>query len=57
MITKIIQIYINNLMKIMQTTIFRETIEKEVTMYYPWMKEEPSMNHFYFDYSFDRQLF
>ncbi len=43
--------------KIMQTTISGETIEKEVTLYYAWMKDEPSMNHFYFDYSIDGQLF
>jgi len=41
----------------MQTTISRETIEKEVASYYVWMKDDPSMNHFYFDYSIDGQLF
>ena len=35
----------------MRTNILGETIEKEVTEYYAWMKDDPSMNHFYFDYS------
>ena len=43
--------------KIMQITIYGETIEKEVTLYYAWMKDDSSMNHFYFAYSIDGQLF
>ena len=43
--------------KITQTIISAETIEKEVTLYYAWMKNDSSMNHFYFDYSIDGQLF
>ena len=35
----------------MLINILGETIEKEVAVYYTWMKVDPSMNHFYFDYS------
>ena len=43
--------------KIMQTTILGNTIEKETTIYHAWLKDDPSMQHFYFDYSTDGQLF
>ena len=35
----------------MRKNISEETIEEEVTVYYAWMKDNLSMNHFYFDYS------
>ena len=41
----------------METSILGETIEKEVTMYYALMKNDSSINHFYFDYSIYGQLF
>tara|TARA_B100000963_G_C22021603_1_gene407298 strand:+ start:349 stop:474 length:126 start_codon:yes stop_codon:yes gene_type:complete len=41
----------------MQINILGETIDKEVTIYYAWMKDDLFMNHFYFDYSIDGQLF
>ena len=43
--------------KIMQTTISGNTIEKETTIYHAWLKDDPSLQHFYFDYSTDGQLF
>ena len=35
----------------MRANILGETIEKEVTVHYAWIKDNPSMNNFYFDYS------
>ena len=35
----------------MRINILGETIEKKVAVYYTWMKNDLSMNHFYFDYS------
>ena len=35
----------------MRTNILLEAIKEEITMYYAWMKDNTSMNHFYFDYS------
>ena len=35
----------------MRINILGETIETGVTVYYAWMKDNPSMSHFYFDYS------
>ena len=35
----------------MRIIILGETIEKEVAVYYTWIKNDPSMNHYYFDYS------
>ena len=43
--------------KIIQRNILRETIEKEVTSYYAWMKDDPPKSHFYFDYPMDGQFF
>ncbi len=34
----------------MRTNISGETIEMEVAIYYAWMKDDPSMNQFYFYY-------
>ena len=35
----------------MRINTLGETIEKEVAVYYTWMKDDLSMNHCYFDYS------
>ena len=35
----------------MRINTLEETIEKEVAVYYIWIKDDPSMNHCYFDYS------
>ena len=35
----------------MRINTLGETIEKEFAEYYNWMNNDPSMNHFYFDYS------
>ena len=43
--------------KIMEISISGESIEKEVIVYYAWIIDDPSVNHFYFDYSMDGQLF
>ena len=41
----------------MPINISGETIEKEVIVYYAWMKDDPYINHFYFDYSIEEKLF
>ena len=35
----------------MRINTLGETIEKEVDVYYTWMKDDPSMKYFYFYYS------
>jgi len=35
----------------MRVNTLGENIEKKVDVYYTWMKNDTSMNHFYFDYS------
>ena len=41
----------------MRINILGETIEKAVTVYYAWMKDDPYTNHFYFDYLIEEKLF
>ena len=41
----------------MRINILGETIEKEFTVHYAWIKDDPYMNHFYFDYSIEEKLF
>ena len=41
----------------MRINILGATIKKEVTVYYAQMKDDPYMNHFYFDYSIEEKLF
>ena len=40
--------------KVMNTKIIGETIEKDCIIYYGWGKDDPSLNHFYFDYPVDK---
>ena len=35
----------------MRINTLGETIEKQVEAYYTWMKDDPYMNYFYYDYS------
>ena len=35
----------------MRTNTIGETIKKDFSVYYALMQDDPSMNHFYFDYS------
>lgn len=48
---------IEKIAKIMNTRILGETIDKQTTIFYAWFRNDSSLNHFYFDYSIDGQLF
>ena len=43
--------------KIMNTRISGDTIDKQTSIFYAWFSNDSSLNHFYFDYSIDGQLF
>ncbi len=48
---------IEKLAKVMTTKIIGETIEKSPTIFFVWLRDNESFNHFYFDYSTDGTIF